>query len=344
MAEPQAADRQQGQAEEKRYTLSEVSQRTGISMPTLQRYKKLYQNRIPSAGTGRKQRYPEHALPVFEELRRENAGRRGRPRKNASAAPSARSAPSAGSAGSNRRGAAGRRAAPRRKPGRPRKSGLLGGPAKRGPGRPAKRGPGRPAKRGPGRPPKRGPGRPAATPARGLRGRRPGAGRTGRRTLTGRGARAAAGRPALGNGRRRPRVGRPPGRPRGSAQAKGRSQGLLTLTSISQTTGISYPTLVRYVRLYSRRLPHEGKGRARRFHPAAVDVFRELRAQSGRGGRRRGTGARRGRPPGVRTGAGAAARRGDAQLGRRVQAIEKTQRSIEKKFNALIKSLQKLSR
>ncbi|HVT15741.1 MAG TPA: helix-turn-helix domain-containing protein [Thermoanaerobaculia bacterium] len=336
MAEPQAADRQQqGQAEEKRYTLSEVSQRTGISMPTLQRYKKLYQNRIPSAGTGRKQRYPEHALPVFEELRRENAGRRGRPRKNASAAPSARSAPSAGS---GRRAAAGRRAAPRRKPGRPRKSGLLGGPAKRGPGRPAKR--------GPGRPPKRGPGRPAATPARGLRGRRLGAGRAGRtgRTPAGRGARAAVGRPALGNGRRRPRVGRPPGRPRGSAQAKGRSQGLLTLTSISQTTGISYPTLVRYVRLYSRRLPHEGKGRARRFHPAAVDVFRELRAQSGRGGRRRGTGARRGRPPGARTGAGVAARRGDTQLGRRVQAIEKTQRSIEKKFNALLKSLQKLSR
>ncbi|MES1245370.1 MAG: helix-turn-helix domain-containing protein, partial [Acidobacteriota bacterium] len=66
-------------------TLSEVSQRTGISMPTLQRYKKIYQSRIPAEGKGRKQRYPESALPVFEELKVENAGRRGRPRKNASA-------------------------------------------------------------------------------------------------------------------------------------------------------------------------------------------------------------------------------------------------------------------
>src|SRR4029450_3070023 len=70
----------------KLYTLSEISQRTGISMPTLQRYKKMYQARIPAEGKGRKQRYPEDSLPVFEQLRVENAGRRGRPRKDASAA------------------------------------------------------------------------------------------------------------------------------------------------------------------------------------------------------------------------------------------------------------------
>src|SRR5258707_12345765 len=90
MAEPQTPDKP-APAEEKLYTLSEVSQHTGISMPTLQRYKKTYQGRIPSQGQGRKQRYPEHALPVFEELRTENAGRRGRPRKDAAAAPSTRS-------------------------------------------------------------------------------------------------------------------------------------------------------------------------------------------------------------------------------------------------------------
>ena len=50
----------------KLYTLSEISSKTGISMPTLQRYKKLYQDRIPSEGQGRKQRYPESALPVFD--------------------------------------------------------------------------------------------------------------------------------------------------------------------------------------------------------------------------------------------------------------------------------------
>jgi hypothetical protein len=66
----------------KLFTLSEMSRRTGISMPTLQRYKKLYQHRIPSSGAGRKQRYPESALAVFAQLRSENEKRRGRPRKN----------------------------------------------------------------------------------------------------------------------------------------------------------------------------------------------------------------------------------------------------------------------
>ena len=70
---------------EKLYTLSDISQKTGISMPTLQRYKKMYQDRIPSAGQGRKQRYPDSALPVFDEIKNENAGKRGRPRKDPSA-------------------------------------------------------------------------------------------------------------------------------------------------------------------------------------------------------------------------------------------------------------------
>src|SRR4051794_15802910 len=67
------------------FTLSEVSEKTGISMPTLQRYKKMYQDRIPAEGKGRKQRYPEEAMPIFGEIRNENAGKRGRPRKDASA-------------------------------------------------------------------------------------------------------------------------------------------------------------------------------------------------------------------------------------------------------------------
>src|SRR5256885_14764836 len=78
MAEPESAD-------EKLYTLSEISQKTSISMPTLQRYKKMHQDRIPSVGHGRKQRYPESTLPDFDEIQTENAGNRRRPRKDASA-------------------------------------------------------------------------------------------------------------------------------------------------------------------------------------------------------------------------------------------------------------------
>jgi len=117
------------------------------------------------------------------------------------------------------------------------------------------------------------------------------------------------------------------------------------LTQISKTTKISYPTLVRYVRLYSNRLPHEGKGRARRFYPEAVDVFRSLRQQSGRGGRRPGRpagrpagagGARRGRPPKAATG------RLEAALLPRIRDLERFQQAVEKRFTDLVKGLQKL--
>src|SRR4051812_17367588 len=108
-------------AEDKLFTLSEISQKSGISMPTLQRYKKLYQARIPSVGKGRKQRYPESALPVFDEIKNENVGRRGRPRKDASA-PRPEKAP----------------VASKRRPGRPAKAKpVAAAPAKRAGGRKA---------------------------------------------------------------------------------------------------------------------------------------------------------------------------------------------------------------
>jgi predicted DNA-binding transcriptional regulator AlpA len=246
----------------KLYTLSEISQRTGISMPTLQRYKKMYQDRIPAEGKGRKQRYPDSALPVFDQIRRENLGRRGRPPKN---------------------------------PNAPRAASV------------AKRGPGRPRTTPPAAAPRRRPGRKPLSRLAGLRGR---------------GRKAAA--PARGN--------------------------LLTLTQISETTGISYPTLVRYVRMHADRLPHEGKGRARRFYPAAVEVFRQLRQESGRGGRRKGSGAkaaapvtrgrgRRGRPP-----ATAAASSADSGMQQRLRAIEKNQEELERKLRGLVKNLQSLFR
>ncbi|HEX6898176.1 MAG TPA: hypothetical protein VF789_00615 [Thermoanaerobaculia bacterium] len=277
MAEPDNQD-------EKLFTLSEISTRTGISMPTLQRYKKTYQDRIPSVGQGRKQRYPESALPVFDELKNENIGRRGRPRKDPNA--------------------------PR--PERPAAS-------KRRPGRPAKK---------------------SAAAAR------------GRKAASTR----AAAAPAAPAAKRR---GRPPGRPakKAAGAARGRAAGkassnLLTLTQISEQTGISYPTLVRYVRANADRLPSEGTGRARRFYPQAVDVFRQLRSESGRGGRKKGSGAAAkgraasaaGRGRGRGRGRAAAASTETSGLQQRLKAMEKSYATLEKKFKGLVRSLQKFVR
>ncbi|HWM93230.1 MAG TPA: helix-turn-helix domain-containing protein [Thermoanaerobaculia bacterium] len=256
-------------AQNKLYTLSEISQRTGISMPTLQRYKKLYQGRIPSEGKGRKQRYPESALPVFEELKVENAGRRGRPRKDASAP------------------------------------------------------------------------RPAAGGAR--RGRKPAAAPVS--------AKRAGGRKAAGAAKPAPAAARRGGRKAAAASASGggraqRSGNLLTLTQVSEQTGISYPTLVRYVRVHSNKLPSEGTGRSRRFHPEAVDVFRQLRSESGRGGRKPAaakTGRGPGRPRGTARAAAASGAK-DPGTSNRLKALERAQQDLEKRFRGFVQSLQKLFR
>ena len=284
MAEPENQRRSEP-AEPKLFTLSEISQQTGISMPTLQRYKKLYQGRIPSEGEGRKQRYPESALPVFDEIKNENVGRRGRPRKDASA--------------------------PR--PERPTAS-------KRGPGRPAKK----------------------ASKTAAKRCQRP----QGRRC-------AGSGAPAHG-GPPWPSSGRPakaaaakgrPARAQKSSQGTQKSGNLLTLTQISETTGISYPTLVRYVRLYADRLPHEGKGRARRFYPQAVDVFRQLRSESGRGGRKKGSGASAGRAAAAAAVPPSVVRRGSAARCRSVSRRSKSpSRASKRSSRGSSQNLQKLFR
>lgn len=282
------AETQREAGDDKLYTLSDISSKTGISMPTLQRYKKFYQGRIPSVGSGRKQRYPENALPVFDEIRNENIGRRGRPRKDASASTPS---PARGmAAGSGRKAAA-----------------AAQGARGRGPGRPARAAgrPGRPA------------GKSAAAPV-------------------------AVAKPVA-------RRGRPPGsktKSKGTsaaAGATGRAGNLMTLTQISEQTGISYPTLVRYVRLHSDRLPHEGKGRARRFYPQAVDVFRTLRQESGRGGRKPGRPAGSGRAA-VGRAAGNRASADTGGLAQRLKIVEKAQQEIEKRFRGLAQTLQKLFR
>lgn len=222
--------------EEGLLTLTEVSKRSNISMPTLQRYKKLYQSRIPSVGKGRKQRYLESSLAIFEQLKNENIGRRGRPKKAV---------------------------------------GKVGRPAGRPVGRPPGRPPGRPA---------------AAKPA------------------------AAAAAPAATPARR----GRKPS-----------SSGLMTLTEISKRAQVSYPTAVRYVRLFLDRLPHEGEGRRRRFYSGAVEVFNQLREEGGRGGQR------------VKRIAGRAVEAIESGVSDRIKQLEKAQQNFEKKLRTLAQSLQK---
>lgn len=233
-------------AAKKLLTLTEVANRTKISMPTLQRYKKLYQNRIPSEGAGRKQRYPESAIPVFLQLKKENIGRRGRPRKNAAPAPA----------------------------------------------KPAKKVTKKAAKR------------PAAKKRAATKSRTP--------------------------------------------------EGLLTLTQVSKMTGISYPTLLRYVKTNLKDIPHQGTGRARRFKPEAVAVFKDLRSRSRRGrkpkaasaGTRRAAAApkraatkRRGRPPKVIDPVDLLDRIKELEKG--IRALERVcarqQKQIEKPYRIVLK-------
>lgn len=161
----------------KLYTLTEVSKRTKISMPTLQRYKKMFNERIPSSGDGRSQRYPEGAIEIFNQLKVENSKKRGRPRKNAAGA---------------------------------------------------------------------GPAAPRAAKA-----------------------------------------SKAPSKAAGAEEAV--EPGMLSLKEIEDQTGISYPTLLRYLKTSLKRIPHKGSGRGRRFPQEAVSVFRTLKEESRRG-RKAGSG------------------------------------------------------
>lgn len=74
--------------------------------------------------------------------------------------------------------------------------------------------------------------------------------------------------------------------PKSNSSTSNRS--LLTLGQISERTGISYPTLVRYARDHGNELASEGEGRQRRYLPESIEVFKMLRATS-RGGRKPGS-------------------------------------------------------
>ncbi len=204
----------------KLYTLTQIGKMASVSMPTLQKYKRMYQDRIPSVGEGRKQRYPREAVAVLRELKKENLAKRGRPPKS-------------------------------------------------------------------------------ATKAKGVRTKR-----------------SASARNA----------------PAKKASVKGKAAGLLTLTEISRRTGISYPTVSRYVQLFLHRIPTVGSGRLRRFPEDAVAVFRQLRSES-----------RPGRPPksGGKKPARTARDTSNQALGDQLRKLEKAQADLAKQVSSMIKLLKK---
>ena len=67
-------------ASQSNYSLVEVAQKTGISMPILLRYKREHPDRVPSVGSGSQQRFPEEAVDVLQEIHREETERQEEPR------------------------------------------------------------------------------------------------------------------------------------------------------------------------------------------------------------------------------------------------------------------------
>jgi len=103
---------------------------------------------------------------------------------------------------------------------------------------------------------------------------------------------------------------------------------VLSLAEINRQTKISYPTLLRYVRLYGRDIPSVGTGRARRFRPEALDVFRRLRSQS-----------RKGRRPKSESLEGRSAQGADRALADRIRKIESTQADLARQLDEVVRLL-----
>jgi len=108
------------------------------------------------------------------------------------------------------------------------------------------------------------------------------------------------------------------------------SQGeeLLSLQRIKEITGISYPTLLRYVKLHLDKIPHVGSGRKRRYPREAVDVFVELRKNSPRG-----------RKP--KSGRAAAPDGSVARLEKKITDLQRSQTQLERQVRQLAEVLRK---
>ncbi|MCY3966870.1 MAG: hypothetical protein OXG83_17805 [Acidobacteria bacterium] len=270
-------------------TLGEVARRSNVSMATAQRYKKLYQDRIPSEGEGRKQRYTVGAVKVFNQLKKERVSkRRGGGRKRGARKPAKTAASGTGlltlSSIGKQTGIS--------YPTLQRYVKLFGD-------RIPHEGEGRKRRYHPD----------SVAVFRQLRAES----RPGRKPK----AKAAPKAKAPARRRKARAKAAPPSAP---------APKLLTLTAIRQQTGISGPTLQRYMKLHGDRIPHEGEGRKRRYHPEAVDVFREIRSKS-----------KRGRKPKMKVEAAAPAKRRKARKARprRKAAPAAAASSVEARLAAL---------
>lgn len=145
-----------------------------------------------------------------------------------------------------------------------------------------------------------------------------------------------------------------------TASAASQDGELLSLVDISNRVEIPYPTLARYASQYGDRIPHQGKGRNRRFPPEAIEVFRQIRKES-----------KPGRPPKKKKqAAGIAAptkaakvprkaeteaparvarpapvagspHAEEGQLARRIASLEESQKLLEEQIRELIAALSK---
>lgn len=138
--------------------------------------------------------------------------------------------------------------------------------------------------------------------------------------------------------------------PASGATAPTTGEATLTLKDISETLGIAYPTVARYATKFPDRIPHEGEGRRRRFPPEAIEVFRQIRKESkpGRPPKSKSkakpkaepapesaTGPAPRRPAPAPSADFGAEARGDADLLRRVDLLERHQEQLETMVRAL---------
>lgn len=212
---------EEGGQEQGLLTLTELADKAGISMPTAAKYKKEHQDRIPTVGDGRTQKYPEKAVAVVQEIYQENLSKRGRS--------------GAAAAGTKRKRKSGKRA--RRK-----------------------------------------------TSKRASRSKRSTA-----------------------------------------------AEGLMTLKDVAKKAGVSYPTATNYVKKHLDRIPHEGKGRTRKYPEEAVaavrKIYKENLSKRGGGGRKKSAKTSRKSSSRARSRAAGA---GDARLVSVLEKLEKRIAGLEK--------------
>lgn len=68
--------------------------------------------------------------------------------------------------------------------------------------------------------------------------------------------------------------------PASDSQTGQTPQSLLTLTDIETLSGLKYVTLQRLAQRHADQIPSEGAGRAKRYYPEAVEVFKRLKAET----------------------------------------------------------------